>query len=63
MAKFGLFKLGEQNPTSQYEGTAMQMDKEFVKIYVNKNEGGFPTRELVASIRLEKGFDVRKISD
>jgi hypothetical protein len=65
MAKFGLFKIYQQNPTAEYQGDTMQMEKEFVKIYVNNpvNEGELPTRELVAAIRLDKGFDVRKILD
>jgi hypothetical protein len=62
MAKFGLFKMGLQHPTSEYEGDTMRMEKEFVQI-VRYGSGDFPTSEVVAVIRLEKGYDVRKISD
>lgn len=40
----------------------MQMEKEFVRI-LKHGAGDFPTSELVAAIRLERGYDVRKISD
>jgi len=62
IAKFGLFKMGSLNPHSEYDGDYMQMEKEFVRI-LKHGAGDFPTSELVAAIRLERGYDVRKISD
>jgi len=62
MAKFGLFKMTVSAPLTKYEGDFMQMEKEFVQIrrYGTVDD---PAGELLAAIRLEKGFDVRKIED
>jgi hypothetical protein len=61
MAKFALFKMNSPNPFKEYEGDYMEMDKEFVKI-LNYGTMERPRAELVASIRLDKGFEVTKIS-
>ena len=63
MPKFGLFKVGLKDPSNVYEGDSIKMDKEFVQILKHSVTQGFATSEVVAAIRLEKGFDVRKIAD
>jgi hypothetical protein len=68
MAKFGHFKVGIVASFAEYEGDTMEMEKEFVKIYkLGSIDGTYgpthPERKLVAAIRLDKGHDIRKISD
>lgn len=62
MAKFGLFNATRLVPLTEYEGDYMTRDKEYVEIKQH-GTGDFPTPILVAAIRLDKGHDVRKISD
>ena len=62
MATFGLFKMAVSGPITKYEGDFLQIDKEFVQIrrFATVDD---PTGEILAVIRLEKGHDVRKITD
>ncbi len=65
MAKFGLLRMATDSPSALYEGDYMKMEKEFVQIlkYPPAVSDPFASHELVAAIRLEKGYDVRKISE
>jgi hypothetical protein len=62
MPKYGWFKGGSSPmPHVEYEGDYMKMEKEFVQIFRrNPNQG--MSDDLIASIRLDKGQDVREIS-
>lgn len=58
--------MGLENPSSQYDGDYMKMEKEFVQIFKHPNsDDPFVAASgiMVAAIRLEKGHDVRKMSD
>ncbi|MGO8719978.1 MAG: hypothetical protein ACLQMO_12280 [Acidobacteriaceae bacterium] len=60
MPKYGWFKTSGLNPNVEYEGDYIQMEKEFVKIYMH-GTGDLPSPKLVAAIRLDKGQDVREM--
>jgi hypothetical protein len=62
MAKFGHFKSGIDKPLVEYEGDLMKRDKEFVEVRMFGDVHN-PSGTLVAVVRLDKGHDVRKISD
>jgi len=59
MPKYGWFKTHGLHPNVEYQGDYMQMEKEYVKIYLYGDSGA--TSHLVAAIRLDKGQDVREI--
>ncbi len=59
MAKFGLYPTYGMR-IREFEGDSMKMNKEFVEIYKDLPDNKM---ELVASVRLDKGQTVMKLSD
>lgn len=63
MAKFGRFAYAISQPKDEFEGDYMQRDGDYVDI--KRKVGALPNENdpLVATISLNKGESVRKISD
>ena len=63
MAKFKLYHdLSGTATGADYDGDYMQQDKQFIKIF-RRAKNPSQLDEQVASIHLDKGYSLRKVSD
>jgi hypothetical protein len=69
MAKFGLFNSGGTKPVGEFDGDNMVSDKEHVKIWKSGSielqtyDPMNPNGSLIATIHLDRGQYIKKISD